>query len=665
MKNFKRFPLIIAILLIALAACGRVKDGGQEFADYARYESAVQGGAILHAFCWSFNAIAENMKYIAEAGFTAVQTSPISECITSHPFSPAGNNIGGPNGFWWFHYQPVSFRIGNYQLGTEEEFAEMCRAADEHGVKIIVDVVINHFAADLGAISQEVRDIEGGAFHAPRGISDWNDRRQVTQNQLLGLYDINTQNPHMQAEMLKYLKRCIELGASGFRYDAAYHIELPTDDPEFASDFWPFVLDNGAEFQYGEILGSEGANMYVDLMPVTDAIYGRSVERAARSGLFDAELLKHYRVNAPPERLVTWVESHDTYCNDGETSDLTAKQIIYGWAVIAARNASTPLFFSRFDGSTPGLDGRWGNNIIGMKGNDDYKAKEIAALNNFKRAMEGTDEFFSNPTGEKTLLMIGRGGSGAVIINTGGRVELNAPAPFLLDGMYEDTVSGGIFNVMDGILSGTVEAESVAAFYMEQAPSVSMSLNDGAVQQNMEFYTDEITLVLSTANSSNAQYTVGKGARVFFAGGNSIIIGTDMKYGDSVTVVLKADSRNPDGESVTREYTFTKRKITPIIGETVVYFNNTESWESVYCYLYTQTPTRLLQNGDGWPGEEMTHIGGNLFGYVLPDWQDFNVMFNNNDDGKQFPGHNAPGLPMRKGEHMLLEGTRLVPVPKP
>ena len=38
---------------------------------------------ILHAFCWSFNTIKENMKDIAEAGYTTIQTSPANACLAS------------------------------------------------------------------------------------------------------------------------------------------------------------------------------------------------------------------------------------------------------------------------------------------------------------------------------------------------------------------------------------------------------------------------------------------------------------------------------------------------------------------------------------------------------------------------------------------------------
>ena len=41
----------------------------------------VEDGSILHCWCWSFNTIKENIPEIAAAGFSTIQTSPISECL--------------------------------------------------------------------------------------------------------------------------------------------------------------------------------------------------------------------------------------------------------------------------------------------------------------------------------------------------------------------------------------------------------------------------------------------------------------------------------------------------------------------------------------------------------------------------------------------------------
>jgi len=651
LKHIKALILIILLIMLTLvAACSPSEP---DAIDEAAQEQSIQGGVILHAFCWSFNIIAENMADIAAAGYTAVQTSPITECIITHPQGGEGMNIGGPNGFWWYHYQPVSFNIGNFQLGTEEEFENMCRIADEYNVKIIVDAVVNHCAASYDCISDEIKNIPGGAFHAPARITG-SGRYQATQRQLLGLWDLNTQNPYVQQEVLNLLKRCIELGASGFRYDAAYHIELPEDNPAFASDFWPVVLDNGAEFQYGEVLGSAEAEVYAKYMNVTDAGYGHTIVSAVRSGLFNASAMQRYSVNAPASQLVTWVESHDTFCNAGETSDLTEKQILYGWAVLCARNDSTPLYLSRPAGSSPGVDNRWGNNIVGERGNDAFKSPEVVALNHFKTAMAGTGEYFSNPTDSDRLLMIERGSTGVVIINTGEQTVLSGvTAHLMIDGVYNDVISGNEFTVMDGKLSGTVNAETVVVFYKEGYPSVSLS------QGSADFFDDTITLTVSAVNVDEAVYSINDGASIPYESGYTLTLGADMEIDETVTITLTGTSGKLD-EPLVRVYSFAKRNVSLLNDDTVVFYINTEGWDEVYCYVYSTSFEHGVLENNRWPGEPMTHVSGDLYTYVLPEWDEFYVMFNNNA-GEQFPLHNAPGLRMSRGQHMILDGVQLVP----
>ena len=95
-----------------------------------------QHGAILHAFCWSFQTIKENMKQIADAGFTMVQTSPANKCFVG---DDGGLEIFG-KGKWYYHYQPVEWTIGNYQLGSKADFIAMTTEARKYGITVLVDV---------------------------------------------------------------------------------------------------------------------------------------------------------------------------------------------------------------------------------------------------------------------------------------------------------------------------------------------------------------------------------------------------------------------------------------------------------------------------------------------------------------------------------------------
>ena len=141
---------------------------------------SIHDGAILHAFCWSFNTIADNMADIADAGYTAVQTSPINECLSTNP----GMNLHGPDGMWYYHYQPTDWVIGNYQLGSRDEFKHMCDVADEYGVAVIVDILPNHTTPSTGNIAKALKEAAGGSealYHTTGKIGGgYTDRLELT-----------------------------------------------------------------------------------------------------------------------------------------------------------------------------------------------------------------------------------------------------------------------------------------------------------------------------------------------------------------------------------------------------------------------------------------------------------------------------------------------------
>lgn len=615
----------------------------------------INEGVILHAWCWSFNTIKENLPKIAEAGFTSVQTSPINECKVG---DNGGMELMG-NGKWYYHYQPTLYAIGNYQLGTLEEFKALCSEADKYGIHIIVDVVANHCTSDYNAISPTIKNIPGGAFHESFGIGDYNNRYQCTQGELLNLKDLNTQNVYVQNMILNYLKDCVAAGASGFRYDAAKHIELPDEKPEngkdFSSDFWPVILNNGSEFQYGEILQDKGSRTadYAEYMSVTASSYGSVIRSAAKDDKFNAANLTDYRSDgAPNDKLVTWVESHDNYTGDGTWSQLDNLDIRQAWAVIAARGETTPLFFNRPAGSS--TTNQWGENRIGAAGDDNYCHPEVVAVNQFRNAMVGLPDKLSNPTGSDSLLMIERGSAGAVIINASDSdVELNCTTD-VADGTYSDEANGGIFDVTGGKLSGTVRANSIAVIYnstLVKQPVVSISQNGGD-------FRGTLTLTLTARNTTESTYKIGNNTAVPFVSGDKITIGADMAENSTVDIVLFG--KNNEGDTTTKTYTFKKLATPYIDGETTVYFDNSNyNWENVNVYAYYRDSNNSVINNNDWPGVKMTDLGGDMYGYVLdPDW-DYSTAYIifNNGNGTQYPS--GEGYEIKKGESKIFNGSGL------
>ncbi len=424
----------------------------------------IQDGAILHTWCWSFNTIKEHMKDIADAGFSAIQTSPISQCkVGEDGGMQLQDKEGSVNkGKWYYHYQPTDFVIGNYQLGTKEEFSAMCKEAHKYGVKVIVDAVMNHLTGDMTVISENITKIKN-PFHTQGEVTNYNDREEVTQGRLLGLTDLNTQNEEVQQYELKYLKECVEAGADGFRYDGAKHIELSTDDKSFASNCWEVILNNGSKFQYGEILqgGSDKITAYSQIMNVTASKYGENLRDCIFNSDVSVGTLRDFAVNGiSPERLVTWVESHDNYCNDGNWMNMEKFQIKQAWAIICARSGGTPLFFDRPSGASD--TDQWGDNKIGAMGDKFFMDKEVVAVNKFRNKMIGEDETLSNPEDDTTMIMIERGKKGFVLVNIDTEdKKLSNTQTVLPDGEYKDVVSGSKFTVKKGILSGTVKKNAV------------------------------------------------------------------------------------------------------------------------------------------------------------------------------------------------------------
>ncbi|EQA5418612.1 starch-binding protein [Enterococcus faecalis] len=584
----------------------------------------------MHAWCWSFNSIKENMAAIKEAGYTSVQTSPINAVVV-------GN--GGDKKFteqWYYHYQPTAYTIGNYQLGTEAEFIEMNRVAEQYGIKIIVDAVLNHTTSDYNAISSEVKSIPKWT-HGNTLIENWGSRWDVTQNSLLQLWEWNTQNPEVQQYLLKFLKNAVADGADGFRYDAAKHIELPGEYPnEFGSNFWNVILNNGSEFQYGEVLQdniSRDAD-YANLMSITASQYGHSIREILRNRNANAGNLGNYRAGVDPSKLVLWVESHDTYANgktdsESESAWMSDEDLKLGWAMITARAKGTPLFFSRPVGGGNGV--RFPEKTkIGDAGSNLYKDPTIVAVNKFHNAMVGQSEYIRNPNGDTSVAMIERGTQGAVIANLSDSEKSLNTETKLANGTYTDQISGKTYTVSNGRLSGSIARRSVLVLTKGDVNPASLSVQ-GYQEGSHTFLTDTLNLTLQTSNTSEATYSVNNGAPIKFENGKVITIGSQVQFGETVTVTLSA--KNAKGETVQSVYRFTKEDPN---ANTTIRFENPDKWTDVFVYMYNAKGDKLL---GAWPGTKMEKDGTGLLAITLPisyETDGVKVLFSNNK-GAQYP----------------------------
>lgn len=271
---------------------------------------------ILHLFQWKLNDIIDNLNKIKEQNFDAIQITPMQK-------NKFNDNIP-----WWGYYQPVDFKIGN-QLGTKADLIDLCKKANELGIIVIADVVLNHVAGDdCGNIiphemvnEKLVNKKEFWKSFKP--IIDWNNREEVITKSI-GLPTLNLRNEELQNIVINFLNEYIDCGIKGFRFDASKNIELPNE----GSDFWIRVMDSISHktiMNYAEIIYTEKSLMDE---------YSKYINVLSEGSLTEED------------KLITFCDSHDLFLEFGVTKEMTDSIIRNEYKNIVNRFENT-LFYAR------------------------------------------------------------------------------------------------------------------------------------------------------------------------------------------------------------------------------------------------------------------------------------------------------------------------------
>ena len=538
---------VVMVLSCATLALTAVNASAADYNVYDKYlesikpenkyglEDTVNEGKILQAWNWSYANTIDLLETVAEQGFTTIQISPPNEIKMATKgvkvCEPVVNGVA-PNG-WWMFYQPAGFQLNESDdnaLGTKAEYIEMCEKAHELGLKIIADAVINHMGTDddhtklytntstdpMDHVNPRAAEFEpellaAKAFHTPwaemtykenywDGWSDYDIEYDLTRNCTSGLPDLATETQLVQDTIYDYLEELVLAGTDGFRFDAAKHIETE-HDTYVASDFWTDTLlklrNNYPEvecYAYGEILNKCGDGRpfseYTELMDVTDSSSYWGIKDTVLWGngsgtpyyQSEAEGCDPTTVNFTKENVIQWNESHDTYI-DGGTTSLTIEQRNKIWALTAARQEITGVYFARPTDDVYDMNGDGQINradaealcadiFLGDANVTSWASPEVAAVNQF-------DNFFGNASEYNTsydkVTLIERADQaerivGATLVNVGGTTKnlYEMPTYRLPDGKYIDAITNAEFTVTDGKLSGRIGETGIAVIYFAE-----------------------------------------------------------------------------------------------------------------------------------------------------------------------------------------------------
>lgn len=529
MKKTINYGLLMLVMLFTMAS--------NIFADnkYGLKDN-IQDGVILHCFDWTLADIQEEIPNIAKAGFTAVQTSPVHE-------------RAGKGSVWYDVYRPYDFKIGN-GLGTEADLKALCAKAHEYGVKVIVDVVANH--TDYSNVAARLLDLS--LYHQLGHGIDWHNRNDVTHGEI-GMKDLDTNNPTVQAIIKQYIQDLKACGVDGIRWDAIKHIGLPSEGDSFMKN----VVDQEM-YNYGEILDGTGGNdnvlfpEYQTYMSITDNGYGNGFANSFAGGSINESVGNFNQRKAKTEKLVYWGESHDTYANDGGESKNKSQNVIdRAYAVVAGNNGATALYFSR-----PAQKAK--NDIkFGDKGSVHFKDAEVAQVNYMHNVCAGEPNYYVKGDGvcaqvrkSGAIIVLGNGSDRDVTVANGA-----GDGKWLKSGTYKDMVGGGVFTVDASTISGHVGESGIAVIYnagpIVLTPEVVFNPVDGTA-----FSDKSLTVTATPLNAVSAWIQVNDGAKQTFTAAKQFTVGADVAYGKNVTITWGATDK--EGKTETGSVTYKKVK---------------------------------------------------------------------------------------------------------
>lgn len=510
-------------------------------------------GPILHCWNWSLKNIEDRLPAIKEAGYTAIQTSPLQPQKDFY-------NGGYWKNEWWKLYQPLGFEVAasNNALGTKSDLASMVRVANDLGIKVIVDVVTNHLAGGSGeSFNGAVRNYEPKIYdqdliHKGIGTVDDNDVKRLVQGHLGDYPDLKTESPVVQDAVISLLKEYLDIGVDGFRFDAAKHIET-SHDGDYASSYWDNVLGSAREYAsslgqevyiYGEVLNTPGKDReiswYSDLMDVTDTVASWGILDAAQSGR--AEGLASPTISGYDGLLagqsVYWAESHDTYANDGwGTRDVNQRTIDQAYAVASTRGGKS-LYFAR-----PG------ESNLGEVGTDDWQSKAIRAVNCFASKYGSYPKEYSAAGGSYAAAVYAEDETAVLLVDfKAANLSANLGLP---DGEYFDEVSGNTFVSSNGLLGGTPDPSGIAYLHGGKAEGSTTPLSIQITPAPEGVFHGPVEVTVNETGATSASYSIDGGSPVSFDGSATFTLGG---HEDATHEVL-LEASNAEG-AISKTYTY-------------------------------------------------------------------------------------------------------------
>ncbi|MBI2572105.1 MAG: DUF3459 domain-containing protein [Candidatus Schekmanbacteria bacterium] len=245
-----------------------------------------------------FRGLTAKLPYLQELGINVLWISPVVDNI-DFPVTGAGFPDWGYHGYW-----AERFDRTDEHFGSQEELRDLVAKAHGLGIKVLIDIVVNHVGYDAGFYKDHP-----DWFHSRSAEGD-------LESWLMGLPDLRTEDKPVADFLIDtYLSWIEKTGCDGFRLDTVKHVDHP-----FWQDFSRRIKAKYPHFfLLGEVWGGDAAGLrpYFDAHELDGAFdfsFPGSVraflEGNGRTVAFDAYLRKRHLV---PDGIVMshYLDSHD------------------------------------------------------------------------------------------------------------------------------------------------------------------------------------------------------------------------------------------------------------------------------------------------------------------------------------------------------------------
>lgn len=335
--------------------------------------------------------IIEKLDYIASLGIDVVWLNPI--------FASPNDDNG---------YDISDYTAIMPEFGTMADFDELLAGLHERGIKLILDLVVNH-SSDEHRWFKESRSSRDNPYrnyyhwwNAERGkpaerwsFFDENADAWAFDEQTDAYYlhyfskkqpDLNWENPEVREEVYKIMRFWLDKGVDGFRMDVITFISKDTDFPplpaKYNGNFIRYYADGERTHEYLHEMNREVLSHY-DVMTVAEG-----------AGITTEDVLRYVDEDRRELNMAYHFEAIDMDLNPVGRRILDPagwtlpdfKRIYSKWDAVFAEKGWGTIYLGNHD--QPRMVSRWGNDA------PEYRELSSKMLTTFILTMRGTPYYY-------------------------------------------------------------------------------------------------------------------------------------------------------------------------------------------------------------------------------------------------------------------------------